>query len=440
MVTPKPTTPAVPRAAKSPANEHRDAELRKITSIYFTDDKGHRITKAGYNSSIRVYIHSQNLIGSNFKLTVKDEDIRTNDILIDAKEYTFTGNSTYVDIPLTVEMQEAGGDYFYQNLFVDIVVLATNKHLKSTTIDVDLKATEKDPITNITKFVVDKSEVKKEDEKEKDDDKNKCSNCKKDITTIDLKQIFTTANDANLQIIVDTYNTHMKALKMNTCWNKAHFFAQAVVESGLSFTLNKGESLNYSADDLYLGRWNAKKKKYNRIFSYFKNHKDEAYKYGRISENRHGTRVVTQVADQEAIGNRVYANRIGNGDVESGDGWNFRGKGCIQLTGRTNYENANVYTLKYEKVDIIANSDLVANDIKIAVLTSMAYFDMYKVNKKANKCIDVKNTIAPMIGNDVPLLNGKTNHEEKQDAFDNFTSKIFLTEDCIWEDLTKLKK
>ena len=41
---------------------------------------------------------------------------------------------------------------------------------------------------------------------------------------------------------------------------------------------------------------------------------------------------------QEAIANRIYANRMGNGDEASGDGFRYSGKGLIQLTGKSNYQ------------------------------------------------------------------------------------------------------
>jgi len=87
----------------------------------------------------------------------------------------------------------------------------------------------------------------------------------------------------------------------------AHFFGQCYHES-CGFRIFK-ENLNYSAKGLL--------KTFPKYFSV-----KSAKEYAR---------------NPEKIANYVYANRMGNGDEESGDGWTYRGRGVIQLTGKTNY-------------------------------------------------------------------------------------------------------
>jgi putative chitinase len=59
----------------------------------------------------------------------------------------------------------------------------------------------------------------------------------------------------------------------------------------------------------------------------------------------------------EKIANKVYASRMGNGDEKSGDGWKFRGRGALQLTGKDNYKAFTTFI----KEDCVANPDLVKN-------------------------------------------------------------------------------
>lgn len=96
--------------------------------------------------------------------------------------------------------------------------------------------------------------------------------------------------------------------EINTPLRVAHFIAQCAHESG-NFVFIK-ENLNYRAASL---------------MTTFK-------KYFPTAE------LAQQYANKpERIANRVYANRMGNGDEASGDGWRFCGRGLIQLTGRDNY-------------------------------------------------------------------------------------------------------
>jgi putative chitinase len=113
----------------------------------------------------------------------------------------------------------------------------------------------------------------------------------------------------------------------------AHFLAQCGHESG-GFRATQ-ENLNYSAKGL------------KGIFpKYFPGNTADAY-----------------ARNPQKIANKVYSSRMSNGNEASGDGWKFRGRGYIQLTGRGNY------TLFDKQVseDILANPDLVATDRKSTV-------------------------------------------------------------------------
>jgi putative chitinase len=91
----------------------------------------------------------------------------------------------------------------------------------------------------------------------------------------------------------------------------AAFIAQCAHESG-NFTALK-ENLNYRAVTL------------RKLFSKYFPNDELANAYASMSNK------------QEAIANRIYANRMGNGPEESGDGFRYCGRGLIQLTGKTNY-------------------------------------------------------------------------------------------------------
>ena len=78
------------------------------------------------------------------------------------------------------------------------------------------------------------------------------------------------------------------------------------------------------------------------------------------------------------IANKVYADRMGNRDEASGDGYRFRGRGALQLTGATNFYNAG----KALGMDFWAEPDLVATP-KYAALTAGWFWDTHKCNAAA---------------------------------------------------------
>ncbi len=131
----------------------------------------------------------------------------------------------------------------------------------------------------------------------------------------------------------------------------SHFMAQLAHESA-HFTAME-ENLNYSTQGLM------------KIFRSKFRDEAEAASYAR---------------QPEKIANRVYADRIGNGDEASGDGWRYRGRGFIQLTGRANYRSIGGRL----GLDLENDPDVVASNPVIALQVAANYWDSRNLNEVAD--------------------------------------------------------
>jgi len=85
----------------------------------------------------------------------------------------------------------------------------------------------------------------------------------------------------------------------------------------------------------------------------------------------------------EALANRVYAGRMGNGSVESGDGWLYRGRGLIQVTGKANYEEAGVAL----GIDLLTDPDQLANPGPPAARVSCSWWERNGCNALTDACM-----------------------------------------------------
>ena len=265
---------------------------------------------------------------------------------------------------------------------------------------------------------------------------NGCPRCKIPVTAEQLKTIFPDASEDNRKIVADTYTKYMKDLGMDTCWNKAHFFAQAKIEAGTNLKLKTGEGFNYAVEALPGVPFKAfqTKDKNGHIIP-----NDLAFNYGRIDKNNlqllqskyNKSNLSFQAANSKMIANTAYSNRKDLGNNGGDDGWNYRGRGMVQLTGRVNYTNINTYSIKYLNIDILKEFEKVGTNMELAVLTSMGYLHRGRMPAIANGCSD-EDKISKIVGNDV-YKNGKSiNHVPKQKAFDEITSKVFRVNECIY--------
>lgn len=158
----------------------------------------------------------------------------------------------------------------------------------------------------------------------------------------------------------DKYKTLLNSYHVNTPLRLAHFMAQIEHESGLKPI---AENLNYSAKGLA-----------TTFKKYFPTPAD-SLRYER---------------QPKLIANKVYANRMGNGSEDSGDGFKFRGRGFIQITGKDNY----LVLSKDTKIDCFDNPDLLLEEAN-AMISALWFWNKNKLNDLAD--IDNCETITKRI-------------------------------------------
>jgi putative chitinase len=158
----------------------------------------------------------------------------------------------------------------------------------------------------------------------------------------------------------------------------AHFFAQTAHESGNFKAF--AENLNYGASGL------------TTTFKKYFPTTEKALLYERKPEK---------------IANLVYGNRMGNGDEASGDGFKFRGRGALQLTGKDNYK---VFSEYLKNPEIMTNPDLVATEF--AFESAIFFFDRNKLWDICDKGVN-KDTILALTKRINGGTHGLADREEK---------------------------
>lgn len=147
------------------------------------------------------------------------------------------------------------------------------------------------------------------------------------ITQQQLLQILPSAGP-RAGIFLPALNRAMLRFEIDTVQRQAAFIAQVGHESGQLSRMS--ENLNYSADGL-ANSWPGRYAEPDGKGGYLKvDVKGKA-------RNKPNALALSLAGKPEAIANNVYASRMGNGSAATGDGWKYRGRGLIQVTGKSNY-------------------------------------------------------------------------------------------------------
>ncbi|MEG0926201.1 hypothetical protein [Chryseobacterium sp.] len=406
-----------------------------IIEAVFINDAGTELSKVRVEDKVRIRVHTKNMVGKHMQYVIWEYDMMSHDEIYRSPDVKIAAD--IYDSPIFTITKDAfkkgvdslipnDPDEKTQNYFIEIISKDLSAESKKFGVNSEGLLTVENPLSP--------SGVQNTPKPEQSAD-GKCPNCEKDITVQQLQKIYSATKDITLLTeLAKTLNKYKKEYKLDTCARKAHFFAQSIEESGhnLLGAIN-GENLDYSAEDLPIQfkafrKRNAKGQAVDKHGNPTNDNSktvpnDLAYQYGRSSRNGY-------VSNQKKIAEIAYGNRpeLGNKSIE--DTWNFRGRGLLQITGRTTYGEIQKRIDKFASAENVKINDGLDRNYtaKEAALTGMADWykgDMFNEADKTGKLKD--GDVVDLIVN---IINQNTNSRQKRKDHYKITKIVFEVDKC----------
>jgi len=217
-----------------------------------------------------------------------------------------------------------------------------------------------------------------------------------DTSKEDLKKIFPNASDANMKTLATAINDYGKDFGIHTKEQLQHFLAQAGHETGGFTTLNVSESTYWTTA--------------SKLAETYKNLTMDSTLAANNSDRYYAP---DYLRNSSAVANIAMCCKYENGNVASGDGYKYRGRGIFQLTWKENYAAFKTwYNNKYNPdIDPVTTPNIIADNVKLSIMSGLWYYKKRVLDKIT---VDSTTTVSQVT---IPINDQLTGIKDRKERF-----------------------
>jgi predicted chitinase len=238
-----------------------------------------------------------------------------------------------------------------------------------------------------------------------------CPRCKADITEEEFTEMFDASSlfdkgtnnihGTTIQNFINSLNKMFREFGINTCRRKAYFLAQVARETGNFSRID--ENLYYTTESQLHVFWS--KESHPNLYS---------------SPN-------TYLKNPEKLGNYVYRNIDENGDISTGDGYKYRGRGLMQITRKKGYRRFG----KYSNIDLVCDPDILLNNLDLMIRSAGWFWVHGKLTKTSEEINLNFKADAEDFARITKLVHGTENDlTEREKILNDKIKPVLKTEEC----------